>query len=460
MRSSHTPARTTVRFDDPNLVSHAGLVPLLRLTENIDLPTLADQMVRLGGPAGANPAAKITTILAGMTAGADSITDLDDLRHGAMATLFTGIRAPSTIGTFLRWFTPGHNAQLENLAATCLTRLTAQIDALLPDLDQTAYLDLDATTVQVYGPDKHGARYGHKKIYGLDTLLATLSVPGHAPVIVATRLRSGNADTRRKIASFARQALRTARACGATGTLIVRGDSGFYSAKLITALIKAGAVFSITARHSTATGRAIAAIAPDAWTDITLDTPVSDEHTGQAVRTAQIAETSYTAFTNPTQNPGRKTTARLIVRRHRITLTDEQGELFPAWRYHAIFTNSPSDPVTAEACHRGRAGAIEQVFADLKSSALAHFPSGRFPANTAWLTLAALAHNLQRALGCLAGGTHARARTTTLRRQVIAVPARISHSARTITLHLPRNWHWRQAWQRMFDHTHAPPATV
>jgi len=459
MRSSHTPARTTARFDDPNLVSHAGLVPLLRLTEQIDLPALADQMVRLGGPAGANPGPKITTILAGMTTGADSIDDLDDLRHGAMHTLFTGIRAPSTIGTFLRWFTPGHNAQLENLAATCLTRLTTQVD-LLPNLDQTAYLDLDATTVQVYGPDKHGARYGHKKIYGLDTLLATLSVPGHAPVIVATRLRGGTADTRRKVASFARQALRVARACGATGTVIVRGDSGFYSAKLITALITAGAVFSITARHSKAIGRAIAAIDPDAWTPVELDTPVHDEHTGQAIHTAQIAETSYTAFTNPTQNPGRKVTARLIVRRHRVTLTTDQGELFPTWRYHAIFTNSQSDPVATETRHRGRAGAIEQVFADLKGSALAHFPSGRFPANAAWLTLAGMAHNLQRALGCLAGWAHARARTTTLRRQVIAVPARISHSARTITLHLPTHWPWRQAWQRMFDRTHAPPATA
>ena len=94
MRLSHTPARTTATFDDPNLVSHAGLIPLARLAENIDLPGLADELVRLGGPTGANPGAKITTTVLGMAAGADSITDLDLLRHGATPRLFTGIRAP------------------------------------------------------------------------------------------------------------------------------------------------------------------------------------------------------------------------------------------------------------------------------------------------------------------------------------------------------------------------------
>ena len=312
----------------------------------------------------------------------------------------------------------------------------------------------------MFGRKQHGARYGHKKIYGLDTLAATLPTAQAAPVIAATRLRAGNADTRRKVASFGKHAVRVARQSGATGTLVVRGDSGFYSAKLITALIAADAVFSITVRWSKAVSRAVAAIDPDHWTAIDLDTPIHDQDTGRAVHTAQIAETSYTAFTNPTQNPGRRTTGRLVVRRHRVITVTEQGELFPVWRYHAIFTNSPFDPAAVEAQHRGRAGAIEQVFADLNNSALAHFPSGRFTANAAWLTLAGLAHNLQRALGCLAGGTHARARTTTLRRQVIAVAARISRSARVITLHLPRDWPCRQAWQQMFDRTHAPPAIV
>src|SRR5882757_4278923 len=106
MRSSHTPAAVSAEFDDPNLVSCAGLIPLIRLAENIGLADIDEDTVHLGGPAGANPGAKISTIVAGMAAGADSIDDLDITRHSAMTTLFTGTRAPSTLGTFLRWHTP------------------------------------------------------------------------------------------------------------------------------------------------------------------------------------------------------------------------------------------------------------------------------------------------------------------------------------------------------------------
>jgi hypothetical protein len=457
MRSSHTVGRTQARFDDPNLVSHAGLVPLVRLMENIDLAGLADDLVRLGGSRGANAGAKITTIVAGMAAGADSIEDLGQLRHGAMSRLFTGIRAPSTLGEFLRWFTVGHNAQLEKTAAAALARLAARV-ALLPGVDRMALIDLDSKLTQVFGRTKQGARFGHKKIRGLDSLAATLSSPGHAPVITNTRLRGGNADTRRKVTSFARQAVRVARACGATGTILVRGDSGFYAAKLIAGLAAEGVLFSITARQSKGLQRAIATLDEHAWTPVTYDTPVIDEHTGDAIHTAQIAETTYTAFTNPTQNPGRKTTARLIVRRTRITAVNDQGELFPTWRYHAIFTNTDADLITAEAQHRARAGSIEHVFADLNNSALAHFPSAHFAANAAWLTPAALAHNLTRAAGVLAGGKHARARTTTLRHRLIGIAARISRTARTLTLHLPATWPWHHAWQQLFTASHPRPS--
>lgn len=459
MRSSHSAARTRARFDDPNLVSHAGLGPMVRLTENIDLAGLANELVRLGGSPGANADAKITTIVAGMCADADSIDDLDVLRHGAMPKLFRGIRAPSTVGTFLRWFSIGHVAQLEKLAATALTRLASQTP-VLAGVEELAFLDLDSKLTQVYGRAKQGAKFGHKKIRGLDFLAATLSTPDRAPVIVHTRLRGGNADTRRKVTSFARHALRVARDCGATATVIVRGDSGFYVGKLIAALTAQGVLFSVTARWSTALARAVDTInntGDDAWTPVSYDTPVYDEHTGEAIHTAQIAETSHTAFTNPTDNPGQKTTARLIVRRHRTTTATDQGELFPTWRYQAIFTNNPADLRTAHDQHYGRAGSIEHVFADLNNSALAHFPSGRFAANAAWLTLAALAHNLTRTAGVLAGGEHTRARTTTLRHQLIRVAARISRTARTITWHLPQRWPWQHAWQRFFTATHHPP---
>nr|CEL14583.1 hypothetical protein [Kibdelosporangium sp. MJ126-NF4] len=440
-------------------MSHAGLVPLVRLMENIGLPALAGELVRLGGSAGANAAAKITTIVAGMAAGADSISDLDLLREGGMDRVFTGVRAPSTIGGFLRWFTPGHVAQLQTLLAEVLVRLTGQT-SLLPGLDQLAFLDLDSKITQVHGRQKQGAAYGYTRVLGLNFLAGTLATELAAPVLTGTRLRGGNADTRRKAASFARAQLRTARASGAVNNLLVRMDSGFYVGELISEIARSGTWFSVTVPQRKPIRAAIAAIDESAWTTITYARPVRDEDTGELVTTAQIAETSYTAFTNPTLNPGQKTTGRLIARRTPIPTLDGQGQLITVHRYHAFLTNSPFDPLTADAQHRGRAGTIEHVFADLQSGPVAHFPSGDFQANAAWLSLAALTHNLMRALACLAGGAEARARTTTLRRRLITVAARISRSARRLTLHLPRGWTHEHPWQRVFTgthHTHPPP---
>jgi len=121
-----------------------------------------------------------------------------------------------------------------------------------------------------------------------------------------------------------------------------------------------------------------------------------------------------------------------------------------------VFTDSPMTLVQAEAQHRGHA-IIEQVHADLRAGPLAHLPSGRFAANAAWLTCAAMAFNLTRAAGASASTLHAKATTATIRAQLISVPARLAHSARRLTLHLPTNWPWQPAWQQMFTSTHAPP---
>ena len=454
MQAFHTRGAVLATFDDPNLVSHAGLVPVLRLAQDAGLGEVADRVVRLGESKGANAGAKIGSIVAGMAAGADSIDDLDVIRHGALPALFGGIRAPSTLGTFLRHFSYGHVAQLEALSGQLLARLRQRCPDLLPGIDQLAFVDIDAKITEVYGPGKEGAAFGYTRKRGLNFLIVTLSTPLSAPVVLATRLRGGNADSRRNAASLLTRALRLARQVGATGTLIVRGDSGFFSAQIITAIRAAGARFSITTRHSPALDTAIAAIAHDAWTPITYPRAIYDDDTDQWVSAAEIAETTYTAFTNVTQNPGRATTARLLVRRVRIgTDTTTQGELFPVYRYHAVFTDSTFELPTAEAQHRDHA-IIEQVLADLNDSALAHFPSGRFAANAAWLCLAALTHILLRAAGTLASTAHARARTTTLRRQLISVAARISRSARRLTLHLPRDWPWQAAWHGLFTATH------
>ena len=457
MQAFHTRAGVSARFDDPNLVSCAGLIPVMRLAHDAGLGELADQVVRLGESKGANAGAKIGSIVAGMMCGADSIDDLDMIRHGALPQLFGGIRAPSTLGTFLRHFSYGHVAQLEAVSAAVLTRLRRRCPDLLPGIDQLAFVDIDAKITEVYGHSKEGARFGYTRKRGLNFLIVTLTTPLGRPVLLATRLRGGNAESRRGAASLLTRALRLARACGATGTLIVRGDSAFFTGSVVAAIRAAGARFSVTTRHSRAIATAIAGIAADAWTPITYPQAIYDPDTGSWVSAAELAETSYTAFTNVTQNRGRAITARLLVRRVRIgTDHDAQGELFPIYRYHAVFTDSGFNLATAEAQHRDHA-IIEQVLAELNNSALAHFPSGRFAANAAWLSLAALTHNLLRAAGTLASTTHATARTATLRRQLISVAARISRSARRIRLHLPVDWPWQHAWLGLFTSTHTPP---
>lgn len=459
MRSSHTAAATSVRFDDPNLVSCAGLLPVMRLAGRVGLGELADRHVRLGGPTGANAGSKVTSIVAGMLAGADSITDLDVLRHGALPRVLPGGRAASTLGAFLRWFTPGHVGQLDIVAREVLAGLCARTP-ILPGVEQQAFLDIDAKITRVYGTTKQGARYGHTNVRGFNTLAATLSTPAGRPVIVGSRLRGGNANDARHAASFVRHAQATARACGATGPLTARMDSAFYNGEIITIIRNAGARFSVTIPQRRPVLNAITAIAQDAWQPINHDIPIPehDSPTGapEIAKTPEIAETTYTAFTNPTLNPGQKTTARLIVVRTRIPTPPGHDALFPVYRYHAIFTDTTLDILAAITQHHGRCGSVEHVFADLNAAALAHFPSGRFSANAAWLTLASIAYNLTRATGALAGGRHTTARTSTIRRQLINVAARISRSARRITLHLPQHWPWQQAWQHLFIATHAP----
>lgn len=455
MRSSHSAAATRASFDDPNLVSHAGLVPVVRLAEQVGLPELVDEWLKVPGSTGANAGAKVSSIVAGMVTGADSIDDLDVVRHGAMSRLFTGIRAPSTLGTFLRGLCWGDVSSLEAVARRVLPRLVERVD-LLPGADRLAFVDIDSKTTQVYGRRKQGARVGHARVLGLDFQAVTLSTLAAAPVIVGTRLRGGNAESGRSAHTLLATALGTARQMGATGTLIVRGDSKYFQGKVIHAIRRAGAHFSITAPLNPSVRKAIDTIGEHSWVGIRYPQAIYDPEHDVWISDAEIAETTLTAFTNSTQNRGNKTTAQLIVRRVRVLERDDQGELFPTYRYHAVFTDSPFPLVTAEAQHRDHA-IIEQVFADLNDSALAHFPSGKFTANAAWLTLAAITHNLTRAAGCLAGGVHTKARTATLRRNLIAVAARISRTARTITLHLPQHWTWEHPWQQLFTHTHRTP---
>jgi hypothetical protein len=448
-------------FDDPNLVSCAGLVPVMRLADVAGLSAAVADRVRLPGDTGSNPAGKVATIVAGMLAGADSIDDLNVARHGGLPSLFTGVYAPSTLGSFLRTFTYGHVRQLQAAARDTLLELAARTP-VLTGADVLTFVDIDSMLRRVYGKQKQGTGFGHAKVGGYNVwlrgynpLITTLSTPLAAPVIAATRLREGNAGSARGAASQIAEAITTARACGATGEIVVRADSAFYAKTVIAACRRRGVRFSITTRIDAKIRTACESVTEDHWIDIRYPQAIYDEDSGRWISDAQIAETIYTAFAGTRH----AVTARLIVRRIRRDDPAQipgQAQLLPIYRYHAVFTDSPFTLVQAESQHRGHA-IIEQTNADLIAGALAHLPSGHFSANDAWLTCAAIAHNLTRAAGHLAAGAYSSARPATIRTRIITVAARLAHRARTIHLHLPEHWPWQTAFDNLYTATHAPP---
>ena len=248
----------TPLFDEAHLVSCAGLAPVMALAEQAGLSALLAERVKLGtrwvASAGVNPAGKVTSIIAGMAAGADSIDDLQVIRSGGMPRLFGGVYAPATLGQFLREFTHGHTSQLASVARAHLVNL-AQRTELLAGIDQQAYIDIDSLLRPVFGYQKQGASFGHAKIAGrvllrkgLSPLATTISTPTAAPVVAGIRLRAGKANSGRGADSMVKEAVGTARAAGASGKILVRGDSAFGVAPVANACLKAGVQFSLVSR--------------------------------------------------------------------------------------------------------------------------------------------------------------------------------------------------------------------
>jgi len=216
-------------FDDPNLVSCGGLAPVVALAQRCGLAALVGAHLSLPSKGGANAPLKVSALVAGMITGADSIRDMSVLRHGGMPRLFDGVRAPSTLGTFLRTFTFGHVRQLDAVAARFLARLAA-VAPVLPGADVLAFVDVDDTVKATCGYAKQGAGYGYTGVKGLNALIATVSSPLAAPLIVGTRLRKGSANSARGAARLVADAVRTARTAGAggpdgTGLIVLRADS-------------------------------------------------------------------------------------------------------------------------------------------------------------------------------------------------------------------------------------------
>jgi hypothetical protein len=271
-------------------------------------------------------------------------------------------------------------------------------------------------------------------------------------VIAGMRLRAGKTSSGKGAGRMVAQAIRTARDCGASGQILVRGDSAYGNRKVVRACRRAGARFSLVMTRNPAVDRAITAIDDDAWTPVRYPGAVRDPDTGTWISDAEVAEIPYTAFAS---TPDR-ITARLVVRR--VKDARFADALFPVWRYHPFFTNTDLPVEQADITHRQHA-IIETVFADLIDGPLAHIPSGRFGANSAWVLCAAIAHNLLRAAGVLAGERHARARGSTLRRRIVNVPARLARPQHRPILHLPTHWPWSKHWLALWDNTigHSPP---
>lgn len=440
MRASHDLSGVCVRFDEPNLVPCAGLLPAAVLAQRIDLCGLVEQRLTLGRH-GANSGAKALTVIGSVLAGGDSIDDTALLRAGALPRVFDQTRAASTVGIWLRDFKWHNVRQLDAVSREVLARQWAA-GAGPANLAGPLTFDLDSTIVGVFGRGKQGAAFGYTKVRGYHPQLATCAETGQ---VLFSRLRGGAAGAARGAKSFLTETISRIRHAGASGELTMRADSAFYSKAMLATAAKFDVRFSITARQDRKIRAAIEAIPDSAWTAIPywLSTP--------EVSGADVAETDYTCFAGTPH----AITVRLIVRRVRPT-PGSQLALFTTFDYHAFVTDRDGDMLELEADHR-RHAIVEQSIAELKSAGLAHLPSGRFMANAAWLALAVMAHNIGRAVGLLAGSALHRATAATLRRAIFTVPGRLVRTARRRHLRLPRDWPWAGQFTAALDKITAIP---
>jgi DDE family transposase len=425
------PDGVRVKFDDERVVSDAGVMLVATLVQRLGIEALAGGLVRLrrDRPGAANAGRKVMALLFAMVLGADSIDDCGVLRAGRTGRLLGGwIPAPSTLGTFLRAFTFGHVRQLDKLLGRALER--AWKAGAGPGAGRLV-IDVDSFVGEVCGRLKQGAAYGYTQLLGYHPILATRADTRETLHI---RLRKGSANTQKGILRFCDELIARVTRAGATGVKLLRADSGFWNTKVFERLEKAGWQYSIGVRMIKTVRAAVEAIEQDAWQSI--DYPDEGE--------AQIAQTVY----------GDR---RLIIRRTR--LIGPQAELWPDWRHFAFITNRTEDIAIVEAEHRDHA-VVEQVIADLKDQALAHFPSGQFNANGAWTVLGALAHNLLRWTQLLGlPDTTVRA-ARTLRRRLLQIPGRLTRHARGWTLHLPARWPWHGDYINALNRIRALPAAA
>ncbi len=429
MLSRNDPDRIKIAFDDHRLVANAGLLLPVTLAHHLGLGQLVDHHVDLGdAPGRANVGDKLLTLVASALAGGDCIDDADALRPGGTEqALGCVVKAPSTLGTFLRSFRWGHVRQLDRVSREALARAWA---AGAGPGDDPLTIDLDSTVCETYGLAKAGAqRHNYAGQRGYHPLFAVAAGTGD---MLMARLRKGRANTARGAAHFLRETVSRVRYAGATGPLTVRADRGFYTHDIVAGCRDKSVRFSITIRQHQSLRSIIEAIPEAEWTPIPYWMEGADD----------VAETTYVPF----ESKPDAVSVRLIVRRVKPT-PGSQLALFTSYSYHAFITDREGDVLYLEADHR-RHAEIENAIRDPASSAgqalkygvgLNHLPSGRFAANAAWLAVQIMAHNLARWTTRIGLGEPV-ATTKTLRRRFFSLAGRITRKARRLTLHLPQGW--------------------
>jgi hypothetical protein len=422
--SSHTLDQLDVGFDDDHLVADAGLLLPATLAAHLGLKDLIDRHVDLGdAPGRANPGHKAMTLIHSALAGGDCIDDAAGLAAGGTRdVLGHELRAPSTLGTFLRSFTFGHARQLDQVSRELLHRAWA---AGAGPGGAPLVIDIDSTICETYGLQKQGgSRFTYTHVRGFHPLVAVAGASGE---VLHSRLRGGPSHTGRGAASFLTETFARVREAGATGPITVRADSGFYTHHVTGACERAGATYSITVKMHPNLHKLIASIPESDWVKIPY-----------FMEGAAVAETTFAPFAAKVRPPRE---VRLIVRRTPPT-PGSQLALFCEFAYHAFITDREGETLDLESDHR-RHAEVENAIRDLKYGVgLNHLPSGRFGANAAWLSFNVMAHNLLRWVGRIGLGETTFLTTKTARRRFLSVPGRLTRSGRQATVHLPKRWPW------------------
>lgn len=424
MRSSHSLDALAVDFDDANLVADAGLLLTGTLAQHLGVEELYARHVRLGdAPGHPNAGIKAMSLISSAIAGGDCIDDADALRSGLTeVVLGHGLRAPSTLGTFLRSFCWGDVRSLDRVARVAMRRAWS---AGARPTGEALTIDVDSSICETYGLAKEGgSAFTYNHVRGYHPMLAVAE-----DQVLHARLRGGPSHSGRGAKSFLAETFSRVREAGFAGSLVVRADSGFYNRHVIGACEAKRVRFSITVKMSPALHKLIDAIAEEEWKPIPY-----------VMEGAAVAETTYTPFA---QTRGKKAARpyRLIVRRVPPT-PGSQLALYVEYSYHAFITDRTGDTLALEADHRAHA-VVEATIRDLKYGVgLNHLPSGRFGANGAWLAFNVMAHNLIRWATSIGLGGDRAITTKTFRRRLVALPGRLAHSGRRATLHLPERWPW------------------